>query len=133
MHRVPRNIGFDGRTFLTEAEWATYCRRMAVRYINLPLESACKICGLPATPANPLQNAHVIGFTPGVLYLALTPEFLDSTANIVTAHRGVCNRAAELSLLDSMARLRALGIAELPSFLPPETLNLWTVAAERSA
>ncbi len=125
MSRIRLNIGFDGRTFLNEAEWQTYRRRMAVRYIRRPRQSTCQVCGQPATPTNPLQSAHVIGFGLGVTWLSLTPDYLDSEANIVTAHRGLCNRAAELSLLGSMARLRATGVAELPGFLPSEILREW--------
>jgi hypothetical protein len=67
----------------------------------------------------------MIGFGVGVACLALTPEYLDSEANIVTAHRVSCNRATELSLQGSMFRLHALGVAELPDFLPPEILAAW--------
>jgi transcriptional regulator with XRE-family HTH domain len=122
---VPRNIGFDGRTFLAEPEWRTYLRRMPVRYIRRPKREICQVCGELATSDNPLQSAHRIGFGVGVACLALTPEYLDSEANIVTAHRVSCNRATELSLLGSMSRLRALGVRELPGFLPPEILAAW--------
>lgn len=91
MSRIPRNIGFDGRMFLDEAEWLTYCRRKPVRYIRRP-RAACQVCGRPGSLRNPLQSAHIIGFDVGVIDLGLTPEFLDSEKNIVTAHRRACNK-----------------------------------------
>ena len=47
MTLIARNTGFDGRTFLTEGEWNTYCRRKPVRYILKPKESDCEVCGQP--------------------------------------------------------------------------------------
>ncbi len=120
-----RNIGFDGRVFLEEFEWATYRRRKPVRYIKRAKLSKCQWCGLPESPGNPLQNAHVISFDMGVIELALTPDFLDSSANIVTAHRRTCNKGSELSLLESMKRLRALGVTQLPQFLPSWVHETW--------
>ncbi len=129
MSRVQRNIGFDGRTFLEASEWLTYCRRKPVRYIRKPKAALCQACGLPESPGNPLQNAHVIGFDIGVIDLALTPEFLDSDVNILTAHRNTCNKGSELNLLDSMVRLRAVGIKELPGFLPAPIQKAWAELA----
>jgi hypothetical protein len=125
-----RNAGFDGRTFLSESEWRTYCRRKPVRYIRKRKEAVCHVCGKPATTDNPFQNAHVISFDIGVIDLALTPDFLDSDANIVTAHRLTCNKATELDLRGSMARLRSLGIPSLPAFLPDDIHELWRLTAE---
>ncbi len=125
MARIVRNQGFDGRTFLLEEEWLTYCRRKPVRYIRKQKESECSICGKSDTPGNSLQNAHIISFDIGVIDLALTPDFLDSDANIITAHRNSCNRAAELNLPGAMARLRSLGIEDLPPFLPEHIRALW--------
>ena len=70
--KVKRNTGFDRRIFLTAAEWDTFCRRKPVRYIRKSKERVCQVCGLPATPGNPLQNAHIISFDVGVIDLALT-------------------------------------------------------------
>ena len=72
--KVKRNTGFDRRIFLTAAEWDTFCRRKPVRYIRKSKERVCQVCGLPATPGNPLQNAHIISFDVGVIDLALTPD-----------------------------------------------------------
>ena len=119
------NIGFDGRTFLTEAEWNCYIRRKPVRYIKKSKPEFCEICGEPSTPENPLQNAHIIGFTIGVTRLGLTPEFLDGDANIVAGHRKQCNARAELGLADACSRLRSIGVTELPEYLPDETLETW--------
>ena len=123
--KIMRNTGFDGRTFLTEAEWQTYCRRKPVRYIRKQKDVICRVCGQVATADNPFQNAHVISFDIGVVELALTPDFLDSDANIVTAHRNACNKATELDLSASMAHLRSLGVQELPAFLPDQIHQTW--------
>jgi hypothetical protein len=129
MPRNERNVGFGGRMFLHESEWLTYCRRKPVRYIRRPRTTTCQRCGLPGSPDNPLQSAHIIGFDIGVVDLGLTPEFLDSEKNIVTAHRRVCNRQSELDLTASMARLRDLGVQELPKYLPAAIHEAWEGAA----
>ena len=133
MPRIARNIGFDGRIFLEEMEWLTYCRRKPVRYIRKAKGSKCAACGLPDLPDNPLQNAHVIGFDIGVIDLGLTPDFLDSAANIVVAHRRTCNKGSELALPDSMIHLMTLGIRELPMFLPASIRNAWSATDMRHA
>jgi hypothetical protein len=61
----------------------------------------------------------------GVMELGLTPEFLDSEDNIVTAHRRTCNKKCELDLQRSMNRLRQLGVKELPKYLPVAIQNEW--------
>ena len=126
MSITQRNIGFDGRMFLNEAEWGTYCRRKPVRYIRRPKTDACQICGLAASEANPLQSAHVIAFDLGIIDLALTPEYLDSDENIVTAHRQSCNKRAELGLHNSIRRLRSLGVKCLPQYLPLTIREAWS-------
>ncbi len=119
------NLGFDGRKFLTEEEWQTYRRRKPVRYIRRRHLDACEICGLAADESNPFQHAHKIGFDLGIIQLALTPEFLDSNINTVTAHGRPCNRAAELDIKKSMNFLLSLGVADLPLFLSSEVRLLW--------
>jgi hypothetical protein len=116
--------------FLDEAEWLTYCRRKPVRYIRRPRATACQLCGLSRSPDNPLQSAHLIGFDVGVIDLGLTPEFLDSDKNIVTAHRRTCNNAVKLDLQGSMVRLRELGVVELPQHLPASIQEAWGASAE---
>jgi hypothetical protein len=69
------NVGFDGRVFLTEAEWRTYLRRKPVRYIHKTKAPACQVCGQGPEDDNPFQNAHKIGFDMGIVQLALTPDF----------------------------------------------------------
>lgn len=91
-------IWFDRRTFLDEAEWLTYCKRKPVRYIRTVKAAFCQVCGLPGSPENPLQNAHLIGFDVGVIDLGMTPKFLDSDRDIVSAHRRTCNKQPELDL-----------------------------------
>lgn len=125
MTRDRCNLGFDGRQFLLEAEWMTYRCRKPVRYIRKKKADQCEVCGRPVTADNPLQNAHVIGFDVGVIDLALTPEYLDSNENIVTAHRKTCNRTSELDLFGSMKRLKELGVKELPAFLPGSIHETW--------
>lgn len=120
-----RNTGFDGRTFLTEEEWKTYCRRKPVRYVRHPKNPKCHVCGEAHGDENPMENAHLIGFDLGIVDLALTPDFLDSTANIVSAHKLKCNKASELNLKDSMRYLRTIGISELPAFLPGDIQKAW--------
>lgn len=95
---VEFNLGFGGRMFLSRDEWATYRRRKPVRYIRRNHGAKCAVCGNPASPDNPFQHAHQIGFKIGVIYLGLTPDYVDSKENIVTAHRRSCNQAAELDL-----------------------------------
>jgi hypothetical protein len=72
-----------------------------------------------------MQHAHRVSFDLGIIDLALTPDFLDSTANIVSAHKVKCNKASELSLTDSIQHLRSIGITELPKFLPDEIQMAW--------
>jgi hypothetical protein len=134
MSHIPRNKGFDGRMFLDKAEWLTYCRRKPVRYPKKPKADVCSVCLLPGSPENPLQNAHIIGFDVGVIELGLTPEFLDSPENIVTACRRDCNKRSELGLKGSMDRLRELGVQQeqLPKYLSAEIQEAWRKAAEVS-
>jgi hypothetical protein len=130
MSEIQRNLGFEGRTFLEEAEWHTYRRRRPVRYIRRPRATVCIFCGDEESPENPLQSAHIIGFDVGVIELGLTPEFLDSDENIATAHRRTCNRSVDLGLQGSMVRLRNLGVEELPAYLPAEIQGAWNQMAE---
>jgi hypothetical protein len=123
--RVHCNLGFDNRTFLTEAEWRTYLRRKPVRYIRKALMENCEICGHAADEDNPFQNSHRISFDLGIVQLALTPEFLDGDRNIITAHRSACNKSAELDLEKAMRFLVFVGITDLPEFLPLEIRALW--------
>jgi len=129
MPKIARNIGFESRTFLTESEWHTYCRRKPVRYIRKKKQTVCEVCRTPPSAGNGFQNAHIIGFDIGVIELALTPDFLDSDANIVTAHQITCNKATELDLRGSMTRLRSLGVTELPKFLPNFIHEMWRSTA----
>lgn len=90
-------MSFDGRVFLLDNEWDTYNRRMPVRYIRRKHTAVCYNCGLPSTADNPFQHAHLIPFNSGIKRFRLTPDFLDSPKNIVSAHRKICNKAVELS------------------------------------
>src|SRR5438874_72854 len=113
MPNIPLNIGFEGRTFLTKEEWETYRRRKPVRYIRKKHSETCYVCGQAAVENNPFQHAHRIGFEIGVIYLGLTPDYVDSHLNIVTAHKQICNRKAELDLLAAMKSLRDAGVTAL--------------------
>ena len=68
----------------------------------------------------------------GIIQLGLTPTFLDEADNIVTAHRGECNSAAELSLDTAMLRLIQRGVASLPDYLPEKTRVRWKELQEES-
>jgi hypothetical protein len=128
MDTIESNTGFDGRTFLTEEEWRTYLRRKPVRYIDKKRDKVCGMCGKPEGDRNPLQNAHRISFGLGLIYLALTPDFLDGDDNIVTAHRKQCNAKAELNPEQAMVLLLKLGITELPAFLPQSVHDQWAAS-----
>jgi hypothetical protein len=129
LSRLKCNLGFGGRMFLNKPEWDTYRRRKPGRYIRRPKSAKCQICPQPVTPGNPLQTAHRIGFDVGVIDLGLTPEFLDGETNTITAHRRECNKESELTLEESMKRLRELGVKELPQFLPVEIQEAWRKTA----
>lgn len=122
---IKSNTGFNGRIFLTRDEWETYLKRKPVRYIKKKHSLTCEICNKPETRENPFQCAHKIGFDIGIVYLALTPEFVDSHDNIVTAHRQLCNISAELTLVGAMSWLKARGIKSIPVFLPEEIHWIW--------
>lgn len=120
------NKGFEGRVFLTEHEWNTFTKRMPVRFVRYKKAPMCAHCGGEETKENPFQNSHIIAFQMGVIDLGLTPEFLDAKDNIRTAHRTTCNKAVELSLEQSMVRLRTLGITNIPAYLPAHVHDVWS-------
>jgi hypothetical protein len=102
--------GFNGRKFLTNAEYAVYCRRLPVRYAAksaTPKPEVCGVCGGPAMPKNPLQAAHRISFNIGILQYRLTPDWLDRPENLVWAHRHTCNKKVEMSAAQIEAAVRA--------------------------
>ena len=119
------NMGFGGRIFLFEDEWNTFTRRSPVRFVRRKKALVCAYFGKEAAESNPFQNAHIIGFIMGVLQLGLTPDFLDAPENIKTAHKKLCNDRVELSLEQSMQKLRNEGVVRLPEYLPKEIHNLW--------
>lgn len=114
-------LGFNNRIFLTKAEWETYLKRMPVRYIKKEHSEFCKICGKRPTVDNPLQHSHIIGFISGIRNFALTPDYLDSHQNIVSAHRKTCNKLAELSVLDVITYLNKKKL-HLPKFIKTNKL-----------
>ena len=116
MRQRTQNTGFDGRVFLLEDEWNTYLRRMPVRYIRKSHAEKCAICGGEGSKENPLEHSHIIGFRVGVVSFALTPDYLDSCENIVSAHKRICNAKAELSSDEISARLSALALT-IPAFV----------------
>jgi hypothetical protein len=66
LFKLPFNLGFNNRMFLTKAEWNIFRKRKPVRYIRgRKHDFKCSICGLKSTPNNPLQHAHRIGFEMG--------------------------------------------------------------------
>jgi len=126
-------VGFGGRTFLTEDEWRTYLRRPPVRrgYIRFRqihgngAGKRCVVCRKTGSAENPIQAAHRINALNGVRYLALTPEFLDEPGRLVWAHRRICNLRVEMNFAETLAYLHREGIQKLPSFLPRRVLNAW--------
>lgn len=96
--------GFGDRVWLTEAEWETYRRRVAVRYPQRSRSNVvardgetCSICGGSARdPQRPIQLAHRVPFKLGVVDWGLSPDWLDGVENLCLAHRGACNDSAEL-------------------------------------
>lgn len=123
--KIEDKLGFDGRMFLTRSEWMLYRRRHPVRYIKKKKQKVCSVCEQAELHENSLQWAHRIPFIRGVVQLALTPEFLDSEENLVTAHKKECNKASELDLVDSMGLLHSKSVENLPVFLPKELKELW--------
>jgi hypothetical protein len=102
-------VTFDGRKFLTDAEHETYLRRAPVRYAYRtakPKPDTCEVCGLPWTAENPPQASHRIPFGMGVRVYRLTPDWLDSSENLIWAHRRVCNKKAEWSSAQIEAALK---------------------------
>ena len=99
-------VGFNGAVFLTDSEHATYLKRMPVRYLKQRLQTVCSVCGKPAMPDNPFERSHRVPFGVGIKLFKLTPDWLDGDHNIVTAHRRLCNKKAELSV-DEMHRVVA--------------------------
>lgn len=103
--RTLRINHFDDRVWLTVPEWATYLRRLPVRYIKTRQQVIdrdgpnCSICGEGESSGKPLQLAHRIGFQTGVVKWGLTPDWLDRVENIALAHRGRCNNSVELDAL----------------------------------
>lgn len=116
--------GFEGRAWLTEAEWATYRRKVAVRYnrskratvVSRPGD-LCFTCGEAAVEGHKMQLAHRIPCRVGVIDWGLTPDWLDHVDNLCLAHSGACNHAAELTTSEIAKFLRASGLdlAESPA------------------
>jgi hypothetical protein len=123
--RTDYEKGFNGETFLTNNEWQTYLKRKPVRFISKKTDPVCSVCGKEGTKKNPLQNAHKISFHIGIVWLALTPDFLDNDNNIVTAHKKKCNKSVELNLEESMDFLKLQGIISIPKFLKSDTKRRW--------
>ena len=111
--------GFGGRAWLTEAEWETYRRRVAVRYPqNLRPQvaerdgEACSVCGrFGDLDGKPIQLAHRVPFKIGVVDWGLTPDWLDGVDNLCLAHQGACNDQAEVRQSEIPAHLRGQGLA----------------------
>lgn len=131
-HGVHYNLGFGSRVFLTRAEWNTYRLRKPVRYIKRSHGTACAVCGKSGTVTNPLEHSHQISFEVGVICLGLTPDYVDSPRNTVSAHKKSCNKASELTIEAAMQELRANGIKQLPAYLPKAIHRLWSELHERA-
>ncbi|MBC8501888.1 MAG: hypothetical protein H8D35_02025 [Nitrosopumilus sp.] len=116
-------VGIDSNNgvFLTKEEWETFIRwGIPVRYNRNKKKSFCQICGKPPSKDNPFDHSHMIGYSVGIVTFGLTPDFLNSDENIVSAHRKLCNSKAEITTQDVCEKLKSLGIDKLPDFLPSE-------------
>lgn len=116
--------GFEGRAWLTEAEWETYRRRVAVRYNGSKRAAVvsrqgdlCFTCGEAALEGSKMQLAHRVPFRVGVVDWGLTPDWLDRADNLCLAHTGACNHAAELttSEIAKLLRISGLNLADSPA------------------
>ena len=65
-----------------------------------------------------MQNAHRIGFDIGIIDLALTPDFLDSAANIVSAHKVKCNKERKTSCNTNRVPVYVPNLSSWPVKLP---------------
>ncbi len=82
----------------------------------------------PEKEDNKFENSHIIGFGLGIIYLGLTPEYVDSHDNIITAHKKICNSKAELGLIGSCRELKNKGIKSIPTYLPQFVRDVWDLA-----
>lgn len=89
---------------------------MPVRYIRREHSELCEVCGKAAGENNPLQHSHKIGFLLGVREFGLTPDYLDSDANIVSAHKRICNSKAEWSINQVSDYFLNMGI-KIPNYI----------------
>jgi hypothetical protein len=111
--------GFDGRIFLTKEEWQTYRRRKPVRYVRDRVKSvprACEVCGNTGNEKNPIQAAHRVPFTLGVIIFGFTPDWLDRPENLAWACRTKCNKQLEWDSEKIKLYLQDRGYV-LPSYL----------------
>lgn len=129
--------GFEGRAWLTEAEWGTYRRRVAVRYNESKRATVasrqggmCFTCGEAPLEGHKMQLAHRVPFRVGVIDWGLTPDWLDRADNLCLTHAGACNHAAELTASEIAKLLRASGfnLADSPAVASGEMVV--TVCAE---
>ncbi len=125
MDKIKENIGFENRIFLSKEEWETYLRRKPVRYIRKKKPDLCEICNKPPTKDDPLENSHIIGFRIGIIYFGLTPDYVDNNDNIVSAHKRICNKSAELDLFSVCKELKNRGIISIPEYLPSFIKDMW--------
>lgn len=129
--KIRRNLGFEGRVFLTKWEWETYCRRKPVRYIKKRKDRLCFYCQKPEEINNKFENSHIIGFDLGIIELGLIPDYLDSDNNIVTAHRIKCNASCQIGMSDAM-RLLLKTTEFLPEYLPEYIQLEWNKIKSQS-
>lgn len=122
---MPLKAGFEGRVWLTGAEWETYRRRVAVRYpqnqraaVASRQGELCFTCEEGDRPGEKsMQLAHRVPFKIGVVDWGLTPDWLDGAENLCLAHVGICNDGAELTNPEVAKHLQALGhdLADSPA------------------
>ncbi len=124
---IETRLGFAGRIFLSKEEWVTFCRVLPVRYIKKSKQKICNVCGLHESQENIFHNSHVIPFALGVTHLGLTPDYVNSDENIVTAHKKDCNKESELDLRGCIGFLKRNGVKAIPEYLPSQIQKIWDI------
>ena len=115
LEKWPRKIqveGYGDRVFLTKQEWEAYWKRTPVRYLfNVKINGGKCFLGKDCSTKNGrrkvrLEKAHRIPFREGVLFLGLTPDFLNRKRNIVRACKGSCNNRCVLTPQGCLEQLK---------------------------
>jgi hypothetical protein len=106
--------------FLDETTWRVLLKYLPVRFLSKKKARCCEVCGGAEAVDNKFELSHRIPFARGIKEWGLLPEFLNSSDNLVTAHKR-CNKKAELSNQAIGDTLRKLGCESVPTWLPERT------------